>query len=95
MWAVSQWQSDLNVNIATNLNVRCRLIIFKNEPGLPRISSGISVTNLIMEQSDDNNNNIYSLQLGCHPVAVIILHVYKVWNWLLINLSREGYMRSM
>ena len=23
------------------------------------------------------NNNIYLLQLGCHPVAVVILHVYK------------------
>jgi len=28
----------------------------------------------------NNNNNmiiIYLLQLGCHPVAVVILHVYK------------------
>jgi len=24
-----------------------------------------------------NNNNIYLLQLGCHPVAVFILHVNK------------------
>ena len=39
--------------------------------------------------------NIYWLQLGCHPVAVVILHVNKTWNWLLINLSLEGYMRSM
>jgi hypothetical protein len=23
----------------------------------------------------NNNNNIYLLQMGCHPVAVIILHV--------------------
>ena len=23
------------------------------------------------------DNNIYLLQLGCHPVAVVILHVYK------------------
>ena len=44
---------------------------------------------------NNNNNNIYLLQLGCHPVAVVILHVYKTWNWLLLNLSREGYMRSM
>jgi len=28
-------------------------------------------------QQVDNNNNIYLLQLGCHPVAVVILHVYK------------------
>jgi len=25
----------------------------------------------------NNNNNIYYLQLGCHPVAVVILHVHK------------------
>jgi len=42
-----------------------------------------------------NNNNIYLLQLCCHPVAVVNLHVNKTWNWLLLNLSREGYMRSM
>ena len=42
-----------------------------------------------------NFNNIYELQLGCHPVAVVILHVNKTWYWLLLNLSREGYMRSM
>jgi hypothetical protein len=24
-----------------------------------------------------NSNNIYYLQFGCHPVAVVILHVYK------------------
>jgi len=24
-----------------------------------------------------NNNNIYLLQLGCHPVAVVILHVNR------------------
>jgi len=25
----------------------------------------------------NNNNNIYLLQLGCYPVAVVILHVNK------------------
>ena len=39
--------------------------------------------------------HIYLQQLGCHPVAVVILHVNKTRNWLLLNLSREGYMRSM
>jgi len=43
----------------------------------------------------NNNNNIYLLQLGCYPVAVVILHVNKTRNWLLLDLSREGYMRSM
>jgi len=27
---------------------------------------------------NNNNNNIYELQLGCHPVAVVILYVYKI-----------------
>ena len=29
------------------------------------------------DNNNNNNNNIYLLQLGCHPVAVVILHVYK------------------
>ena len=41
------------------------------------------------------HNNIYLQKLGCYPVAVVILHLNKTWNWLLLNLSREGYMRSM
>jgi len=50
--------------------------------------------------NNNNNNNYYYyyyylLQLGCYPVAVVILHVNKTSNWLLLNLSREGYMRSM
>ena len=28
--------------------------------------------------NNNNNNNNNKLQLGCHPVAVIILHVYKI-----------------
>ena len=50
---------------------------------------------LVPVYNNNNNNNIYLLQLGCYPVAVVILHVYRIWNWLVINLSREGYMRSM
>jgi len=32
------------------------------------------------DDNDNSNNNIiiYLLQLGCHPVAVVILHVYKI-----------------
>jgi hypothetical protein len=29
------------------------------------------------DDDDDDNNNIHLLQLGCHPVEVVILHVYK------------------
>jgi hypothetical protein len=43
----------------------------------------------------NNNNNTTKLQLGCHPVAVVILHVYKYEIGLLLNLRQEGYMRSM
>ena len=28
--------------------------------------------------NSNNNNNNNKLQLGCHPVAVVILHVYKI-----------------
>ena len=44
---------------------------------------------------NNNNNNIYLLQLGFNPVAVVMLHVHKTRNWLLLNLSLEGYLRSM
>ena len=52
----------------------------------------------IYNNNNNNNNNYYYyylLQLGCNPVAVVMLHVYKTWNWLLLNLSWEGYMRSV
>ena len=45
------------------------------------------------DEDDDDNNNLQ--QLSCHPVAVVILYVKKTRNWFLLNLSREGYMRSM
>ena len=59
--------------------------------------SRISASSLPFQSNNNNNNNnnIYLLQLGCHPVAVVILHVNKTWIWLLLNLSREGYIRSM
>jgi len=31
----------------------------------------------LLNNNNNYNNNIYLLQLGCHPVAVVILHVYK------------------
>jgi len=63
---------------------------------------GMAPSRLAAGSSNNNNNNnnyyyyyYYLLQLGCHQVAVVILHVNKIWNWLLLNLSWEGYMRSM
>ena len=32
---------------------------------------------LLALTGNNNNNNIDYLQLGCHPVAVVILHVHK------------------
>jgi hypothetical protein len=29
-----------------------------------------------VEEYNNNNNNMYLLQMGCHPVAVITLHVF-------------------
>jgi len=29
------------------------------------------------DDNNNNNNNIYLPQFGCHPVAVVILHVNK------------------
>jgi len=28
--------------------------------------------------NNNNNNNNNLLQLGCHPITVVILHVYKI-----------------
>jgi len=39
--------------------------------------------------NNNNNNNIYLLQLGCHPVAVVILHVYKIMK-LVTNKFKSG-----
>ena len=36
-----------------------------------------------------HNNNIYLLQLGCHPVAVVILRVYKTLT-LIVLMWRIG-----
>ena len=30
------------------------------------------------DDNNNNNNNNNKLQLGCHPAAVVILHVYKI-----------------
>jgi len=63
------------------------------------LSPYFTVNRVCLTHNNNNNNNYYYyyylLQLGCYPVAVVILHVNKAWNWLLLNLSREGYMRSM
>ena len=39
-------------------------------------NSGLRYVSLLF--NNNNNNHIYLLQLGCYPVAVVILHVYKI-----------------
>jgi hypothetical protein len=34
-------------------------------------------TDFACSSGNNNNNNNNNLQLGCHPVAVVILYVYK------------------
>ena len=34
--------------------------------------------NVYFQTYYNNNNNNNKLQLGCHPVAVVILHVYRI-----------------
>jgi hypothetical protein len=33
---------------------------------------------MVSNNINNYNNNIYLLQLGCHPVEVVILYVYKM-----------------
>jgi len=46
---------------------------------------GVCVCVCVWEQHNNNNNNNNLLQLGFHPVEVVILYVHKIWNWLVLN----------
>ena len=81
------WRCILN-NICTN---RCfsTIQIYKHQqlkaifnynsqyvtPGMSLVVVGKRVYN--NNNNNNNNNNSNKLQLGCHPVAVVILHVHK------------------
>ena len=41
------------------------------------LSTCFIIQKFSMMFAEYNNNNIYYLQLGYHPVAVVILHVHK------------------
>ena len=51
-----------------------RIIINGEEVGKP---TAVATTCIEGNNNNNNNNNNY-MQLGCHPVAVVILHVYKI-----------------
>ena len=46
-------------------------------PGFSRNLDLVTSIPRYFEFDDDNNNNNNLLQSGCHPVAVVILHVNK------------------
>jgi hypothetical protein len=57
------------------------------------------IINILHKGGDDNyddytDNNNY-VHLGCRPVTVVILHIYKYEVRLLLNLLREGRLRSV
>jgi len=85
LWWSLRWKSKSIATAVAYLG-----ILFVGEGGFNKFSWGQRT-----ERMGIYDNNIYLLQLGCRPVAVVILHVNKTWNWLLLNLSWEGYMRSM
>ena len=43
-----------------------------------KISLRSAIPKLEINNNNNNNNNVYLQELGCHPVAVVILHVYKI-----------------
>jgi len=47
------------------------------EPGEKDEERVQCATDFISDMFHNNNNN-KKLQLGCHPVAVVILHLYKI-----------------
>ena len=100
------WRCILN-NICTN---RCfsTIQIYKHQqlkaifnynsqyvtPGMSLVVVGKRVYN--NNNNNNNNNNSNKLQLGCHPVAVVILHVHKYEEEKKVeNLNPEGCMRGM
>jgi hypothetical protein len=42
---------------------------FRHVTARPRLADVLKITDRLF---NNNNNNIYLLQLGCHPVAVVI-----------------------
>jgi len=105
MMSETYWDRSLIINIELVASCWCSLFTLKAGSLKKKLEDGkvsnfneIQCTERKQDWKDnwgENNNNIYLLQLGCHLVAVVILRVNKTWNWLLLNLSREGYMRSM
>ena len=51
---------------------------FRNQEIKVTINIEKDITRNILRNNNNNNNNYYYLlQLGCNPVAVVMLHVYK------------------
>ena len=44
----------------------------------------------LRNNNNNNNNNNNKLQLGCHPVAVVIIHVHKYEKKVTRKFKSEG-----
>ena len=79
------WNYQTACNITWHLGTRCRMAWYVHScrrfggtsnflvEALKTDVSGFSFYN----NNNNNNNNTYLPQLGCYPVAVVILHVNK------------------
>ena len=99
----------VSVLVTGNLNIGCMRLVFWDILAFSRQLDVLNTVAFFLRvylgdtqsicrynyNNNNNNNNNNKLQLGCHPVAVVIVHVYRIWSWLLVNLSREGYMRGI
>ena len=55
-----------------------QILLHREVIGICRQSTGIlkaAAGDACNNNNNDNNNSIYLLQLGCNPVAVVMLHV--------------------
>jgi len=83
----------------TRAETRFRLSTKRTSPFKSRgasVQSTAGSRGVCISGNNNNNNNnyyyyyyYYLLQLGFYPVAVVILHLYKIWNWLLLNLMLD------
>ena len=74
-----QRQEEERAKQAENQGIDWGMGKFRYKPQLSDVFSEMNISLFILKNTTtNNNNNIYLLQLGCHPVAVVILHVYKI-----------------
>ena len=70
---------DNDVSKECAVFVQGRRIFFRTDPNLRTFTAAaVGRDGSVGIINNNNNNNIYLLQLGLNPMAVVILHVYKI-----------------